>query len=692
MILMKKLCNSLLIITLVLLPLITVSGQDTRGVGVRKKAPSKTKRIALVIGNGNYQFTSTLDNPVNDATDMTAALKSLGFEVISGTNQSRREMQNLIRRFGNRLADTKGVGLFFYAGHGVAAAGVNYLIPVDADIQAEDEIDDFSISMNFLLGKLDSAKNGFNMIILDACRNNPFARSWRNYRDIGDQGGLARVNAPTGTLIAYATKPGDVASDGDGRNGLYTSSLLKQMKVQNVDVTKMLQNVRADVLEKSGNKQVPFDESSLVGDFYFAGRTETPANDTISRPKPVSTGGIEGERAFWNSIKDSEDSADFQSYLDAYPQGVFAPVAKNSLRKLRKKDSPPKKTENTGNTNPSTGASNRPSGVASLAYPAKTSLAMYNAAKNKDMKGFKRVFSKDALAFVVASGKESGATLEDALKGYMNEPLPATFEWRNEIIKGNRATLEGLSAKGTWELAQFVKEGNEWKLSVPPGTVLKNSIGMSFAYIPPGIFQMGATYRDKPGHQVRISEGYWMGTTEVTQEQWQKVMGNNPSNFKNCGNCPVERVSWNDVQGFIRKLNSQSNDGSTYRLPTEAEWENAARAGTGTTSYLRAGELEAMAWYMKNSEKKTHAVGTKQPNGWGLYDMHGNVREWMQDWWGTKIGTVTDPTGPTLGSKRVSRGGGFNDGVLIPYLRDRYGFSPYIMRPDTGFRLVRTFK
>jgi formylglycine-generating enzyme required for sulfatase activity len=511
------------------------------------------------------------------------------------------------------------------------------------------------------------------------------------------EGGLARVNAPTGTLIAYATKPGDVASDGDGRNGLYTSALLKQMRVKNVDVTKMLQNVRADVLQKSGNKQVPFDESSLVGDFYFAGKSGGAISDIKPQPEPVKTGGIEGERAFWESIKDSTDAEDFRFYLKEYSQGVFAPVAKNKLRKLSKVTTPTeinKKTPtNTGNTNSSTEAGNRPSGLASLATPAKTALAWYNALKNKDMEGLKRVFSKEGLAFLTASGKESGATLEDALKAGMNEPLPATVELRNEKIKGNYATMEGLAADGTWESGQFVKEDNEWKITIPSGSIVKNSLGMSFAYIPPGTFQMGsnngyAGADEQPIHEVSISRGYFMGIHEVTQEQWQKVLGNNPSGFQNCGQCPVEQVSWEDAQDYIKRLNSQTNDGSRYRLPTEAEWEYAARAGT-TGDY--AGDLKAMGWYDKNSKKKTHEVGTKQPNGWGLYDMHGNVWEWVEDWYGTyPSGSVTDPTGPTSGSDRVLRGGSYGDVDYNVRQAIRYPSLPGRRNPILGFRLVRT--
>ncbi len=220
------------------------------------------------------------------------------------------------------------------------------------------------------------------------------------------------------------------------------------------------------------------------------------------------------------------------------------------------------------------------------------------------------------------------------------------------------------------------------------GEVRKNSIGMEFVYIPPGDFMMGSDKEnnEKPIHKVTISKGFWMGKTEVTQAQWEAVMGNNPSGFKNCPQCPVENVSWGDAQRFIVKLNAQ-NDGYKYRLPTEAEWEYAARAGT-TGDY--AGNLDSMAWYGANSGNKTHPVGTKQANAWGLYDMHGNVWEWCQDWDGSyPSGTVTDPTGAASSSFRVIRGGGwFLDAVFLRSAVRTFD-SPSRRYDGLGFRVVR---
>ena len=189
-------------------------------------------------------------------------------------------------------------------------------------------------------------------------------------------------------------------------------------------------------------------------------------------------------------------------------------------------------------------------------------------------------------------------------------------------------------------------------------------------------------------HQVTISKPFYMQTTEVTQGQWKKVMGNNPSYFKNCGDdCPVEAVSWNDVQKFIKKLNNMEGT-DKYRLPTGAEWEYAARAGTQGARY---GELDEVAWYNSNSGKNTHEVGQKRPNAWGLYDMLGNVWEWCQDWDGAyPSGSVTDPTGPSSGAYRVLRGGSWNSHAWNASAAHSNCSKQDLMSYILGFRLLRT--
>ena len=207
-----------------------------------------------------------------------------------------------------------------------------------------------------------------------------------------------------------------------------------------------------------------------------------------------------------------------------------------------------------------------------------------------------------------------------------------------------------------------------------------------------------ATWGEEPVTRVRISKGFYLGKYEVTQDQWQAVMGNNRSNFAGCGNCPVETVSWEEVQVFIRRLNARSGGGE-YRLPTEAEWEYAARAGTTTDTY--AGDitqthgndpvLNGIAWYVDNNEYGPRPVGQKAPNGWGLHDMLGNVWEWVGDWFWDYYpgGAVTDPAGPGSGSERVFRGGGWDGVARLCRSASRRSLPPGHRSFDLGFRLLR---
>ncbi|MEM8485582.1 MAG: SUMF1/EgtB/PvdO family nonheme iron enzyme [Bacteroidota bacterium] len=232
------------------------------------------------------------------------------------------------------------------------------------------------------------------------------------------------------------------------------------------------------------------------------------------------------------------------------------------------------------------------------------------------------------------------------------------------------------------------------KKEAVPAPAFTNSIGMEFVRIEPGTFMMGSNEYDseKPVHQVTISKGFYLGKYPITQEEWQAVMGENPSNFKGKRH-PVESISWTDAQEFIKRLNERESCHGCHRLPTEAEWEYACRAGT-TTAYRfgdREEQLGAYAWYWENSGKKTHPVGQKQPNPWGLYDMHGNVWEWVEDWYGPySSGAQTDPKGLNSGSGRVVRGGGWYDDAGNARSAFRDYWWPDARNLYVGFRVLRT--
>lgn len=237
-------------------------------------------RIALVIGNSSYQHTSPLDNPANDADLMEKTLKAVGFQVTKVVDATRFEMRQAMLTYSRSLAQPNTVGVFYYAGHGMQVEGQNYLLPIDAAPARKDELSLHGVSINDFLRTLDSVsgKQGrLNVVILDACRNNPFARGWRAVSR-----GLATVDAPSGTLIAFATAPGDVASDGTGKNSPYTSALAKMITKPGLAIEQTFKGARNLVWEwtsKSGSPQIPWESTSLRGDFYFVPQGKGPIGD-----------------------------------------------------------------------------------------------------------------------------------------------------------------------------------------------------------------------------------------------------------------------------------------------------------------------------------------------------------------------------------------------------------------------------
>ncbi|NIU40464.1 MAG: hypothetical protein GWN69_02860 [Gammaproteobacteria bacterium] len=284
-------------------------------------------RVALVIGNADYP-TAPLRNPVNDARAMTEALRDLGFEVFSLENADKQRMEQAIVRFAGRLKkDTSG--LFYYAGHGVQVNGRNYLVPVDAEIESEREIRIETVGVHLVLDELNYSDNRINIVILDACRNNPFERRLR-----GASRGLAAIDAARGTLIAYATAPGSVALDGDGANGLYTEELLRALRHPGLEVEEVFKRVRVGVALRTNQQQIPWESSSLIGSFVFNPRAAT----STATPGAASR---DAELLFWQSVSASDNPEAYRAYLRQYPGGVFVQLARIRLDELEATQSSP---------------------------------------------------------------------------------------------------------------------------------------------------------------------------------------------------------------------------------------------------------------------------------------------------------------------------------------------------------------
>jgi carboxyl-terminal processing protease len=313
---------------------------------IDQPASAREPRVALVIGNSEYgPAIGKLKNPANDAKLMAETLKGLGFSVDLVLDADQKAMKRAVKSFGAKLreAGSEATGLFYYAGHGVQVDGTNFLLPVGAEIEAEADVEIESIAADDVMTQMQSAGNAVNLVFLDACRNNPLARTSRSATR-----GLARLDAPRGSFVGYSTAPGDVAADGDGANSPYALALVQELKTPGISIEEAHRNVRAKVLAESGNKQTPWDSSSLTGPVVLAAKIAAPAPQPVAQPAPEpqvqQQASVDKEALFWDSIKDSKDPDEFHAYLQQYPQGSFAPLAKTKLAKLSKSETTPAET------------------------------------------------------------------------------------------------------------------------------------------------------------------------------------------------------------------------------------------------------------------------------------------------------------------------------------------------------------
>ena len=280
----------------------------------------RARKEALVIGNGKYRH-APLKNPPNDARGMAEELKKAGFGVTLGLEMTQADMRGAIRAFGENLARARAVGLFYFAGHGAQLAWRNYLIPVDAEIGDVQELRERGVDVNSLIEGIRKAGNPMNVIILDACRDNPFGSVARV-----DQKGLSQLDAPVGTLLAYATAPGNTAIDGDGNNGLYTEHLLREMRVPEAKIEDVFKRVRLGVRRRSNGLQIPWESTSLEEDFWFI-----PPRELKKLADAELELEFKQELALWEKIQNATQPEPLEDYLRRYPSGRFAELAQLQL-------------------------------------------------------------------------------------------------------------------------------------------------------------------------------------------------------------------------------------------------------------------------------------------------------------------------------------------------------------------------
>ena len=632
-------------------------------IGNSLKEHRSEDRTALIIGNSNYNY-SPLRNPVNDARAMAQALDAIGFDVILKLDASFQETRRAMIEFGDRL-DRGGVGLFYYAGHGVQVVGRNYLIPIGADIKREDHVEAEAVDLQQVLGRMGGAGNRLNIVILDACRNNPFARSFRDARQ-----GLAQPTAPSGTFIAYATGPGEVAADGDGKNSIYTAALLRTLREPGLKLEDVFKQVRASVQTGTDNSQVPWTSSSIVGDFYFLLPED---QDSATEPGNRS----KADNLFWESIRESKDPADFGDYLDQFPNGTFVGLAERKLAALSK----------------ATSASSEPSAPAfTVDGSDQTLFALKNAnVRSEPSTSGDKIATLNSGTSVAVTGEVAGrdwlrVRLDDGRTGYVYDRL---------LGERQVASVAG-------PVAQAIAKAE-------PGQTFRDCPECpEMVVIPGGSFMMGSPTSESgrqddesPQHRVTIKAPFAIGKYEVTFAEWDACVAaggcaRRPGdNGWGRGNQPVIGVNWNDAQQYAQWLSQKT--GHTYRLPSEAEWEYAARASTRTARPWGASIGQAAAncdgcgsqW----DGKQTAPVGSFPANGFGLHDMLGNLWEWTEDCWNSNyLGAPEDGGAWKNGDcdRRVLRGGSWFGSPRCVRSADRCWDETDGRYSDYGFRIART--
>ena len=614
------------------------------------------KRVALVIGNGAYKNQSPLKNTLNDAEDISAMLQSLGFQVTKKINADRIEMRQAIREFGKNIIGAS-VGFFYYSGHGMQVKGRNFLIPVNTDIQTEDEVVDEAVDAGLVLRKMEKASCRINIVILDACRNNPFARSFRSA-----QTGLAQMDAPTGSLLVYATAPGKTAEDGRGRNGTFTKYLLKHIKTPNLELGQMLKKITRDVVQETSNGQIPWRSSSLIDDFYFCKKNKI---------EPLPSAQSSGKACKIKVINPTQKSTIHTDETVEFSGKVYDRDGKEQQKSLLWQ-------------------------------------VIGSSKGNKFGPKFAFQSSKPGDFILKATEPESGIS-QIYLITVKAADIPKTDKSIGQIKKDNRhpksnKNINVRSYSGRQVVFTYLRTANysAGRASHTVEEYLHEQTGMEFVLLPGGTYTMGfdapielfkgPAQDELPPRQVKVAP-FLISKHEVTQKVWLKIMGTKlweqrkGPYTENGPDYPVVYVKWKEAKKFAEKLGLQ--------LPSEAQWEYACKAGTTSRYYWGAKTDDDYVWCMENTwyanMRNPQPVGQKEPNAFGLYDMMGNVGEWCLDTHQKNYEGAPLNDKPWIDPEnkinRVYRGGSFTNKLHEFYSANRWYFSAKATAYFIGFRL-----
>ncbi|MEZ5824793.1 MAG: SUMF1/EgtB/PvdO family nonheme iron enzyme [Geminicoccaceae bacterium] len=546
-------------------------------------------KVALVIGNGDYEHVSRLPNPTNDANSTVEMLRRMGFdEVVLELDTDRRALISALQSFADLSAGAE-MAAVFYAGHGIEFGGANYLIPTDAQLLRDRDVEFEAVPLDLVMSAVEGASR-FRLVVLDACRNNPFRtrmiRSKGSSRSVGR--GLAEVEPPVNTLVAYAARAGSEAADGTGRNSPFTEALLEHLPTPGIDVRILFGRVRDSVVASTEYGQVPHVYGSLGGDYFYL---VPPAE------KAPDAGRNKLDSAFWEVAERSNEKKYYELYLAQFPQGQHRSMAEKRIAALDARID-----------------------EEVLIAPLSSPEEMVDVAKIK-APGTRFRDCPECPEMVVLPGGTFRIGSPDDEKG----------RGRDE---GPRKELEMRSfAIGVYEVTF-----DEWTACVEDGGC----------------------------------EGY-----KPYDEGWGQ------------GRLPVTNVNFGDAEAYVAWLAKRT--GERYRLPSEAEWEYAARGGTGSAYAFgtRIGSREANYGYMLG---RTVEVGSYAANAFGLFDMHGNVAEWVLDCWNDNYSGLSadgrpQSTGDCL--TRPMRGGSARNSESLLRSAARVPVSADARFTYTGFRVMR---
>ena len=646
--------------------------------GFVSKTACAEKRVAMVIGNSAYQNVLALPNPANDAAAMGALFKTAGFNSVSvyhdlGITQLRRAVGDFAG-----VASDADVAVIFYAGHGIEVDGTNYIIPVDATLERDFDVPDETVSLDRLLKSIELSRK-LKLVILDACRDNPFAKKMtRSISSRGLSRGLAEVE-PTvsNTLIAFAAKAGSIAMDGKTKNSPFTTALLQNIATPGLDLRIAFGSIRDEVLKSTNRGQEPFVYGSLGGGVVSL--VDAPKVTLVSTPPSATAMATDG--IVWNAIKESKDLNIFEDFSLKFPESMHRAEALRRIDLLRMQSA---------------------TAAAENARNAVTpDHVVWNAIKDSNSPA---IFEEYVKKFPESSFKgEAQSRFNDLKKTQQAAIVPAII-----------APTQSQQKKDGIDIALTVLS-DQYEKGIKSNTNFKECEKCpQMTVIPGGSFVMGSPENEPkreaiegPQHKVNISQSFAAGRFAITFDEWDLCFkdggcsGYQPwDNGWGRGSRPVVGVSWQDAKNYVSWLSQRT--GKVYRLLSESEREYIARAGTNSPFWWGTTVSRNNANFTEKDDKdkvtkvvlvqKTMPVESFQPNAWGLYQVSGNIWEWVEDCMNDSYaGAPADGSAWRSGNcaKRVLRGGSWISEGGAMRSASRYAVQAEGRAGNVGFRIAR---